>query len=122
MIRVANNVGGGLFAAPFSTSVAGPVGYREGRPGQLSRQLVWFDPSGKALGTAGEQGGLLANPSLSPNGRYVVVQRTLQANIDLWLLDLQRNVFNRLTDDPRVEAMPVWSPDGRTGRLQQLGR
>jgi Tol biopolymer transport system component len=64
------------------------------------------------LGTAGEQGGLLSNPSLSRDGRYVVVQRTLQANIDLWLLDLQRNVFNRVTDNPRVESMPVWSPDG----------
>ena len=73
---------------------------------------MWFDRSGKALGTAGEQGGLLSNPSLSHNGRYVVVQRTLQANIDLWLLDLQRNVFNRLTDNPRVDSMPVWSPDG----------
>ena len=111
VIRVANNVGGGLFAAPFSTSIAGAVAYREG-PGQSSRQLVWFDRSGKALGTAGEQGGLLSNPSLSRNGRYVVAQRTVQANIDLWLLDLQRNVFNRVTDNPRVDSMPVWSPDG----------
>jgi serine/threonine protein kinase/Tol biopolymer transport system component len=111
VIRVANNVGEGLFAASFSTSVAGAVAYREGA-GQPSRQLVWFDRSGKALGTAGEPGGLLANPSLSPNGRYVVVQRTFQANIDLWLLDLQRNVFSRMTDDPRVDSMPVWSPDG----------
>ena len=121
MIRVANNVGGGLFAAPLSTSVAGPVAYREGA-GQSSRQLVWFDRSGKALGTAGEQGGLLANPSLSPNGRYVVVQRTLQANIDLWLLDLQRNVFNRLTDDPRVDGHAGVVPRWRTDRLQQRGR
>jgi len=42
----------------------------------------------------------------------VIAQRTLQANIDLWLLDLQRNVFNRVTDNPRVDSMPVWSPDG----------
>ena len=111
VIRVANNVGEGLFAAAFSTSVAGAVAYREGA-GQSSRQLVWFDRSGKALGTAGEQGGLLSNPSLSRNGRYVVYQRTLQGNIDLWVLDLQRNVVNRLTNDPRVESMPVWSPDG----------
>ena len=111
VIRVANNIGGGLFAAPFSTSIAGAVAYREGA-GESSRQLVWFDRSGKALGTAGEPGLLLSNPSLSRNGRYVVVQRTLQANIDLWLLDLQRNVFNRLTDNPRVDSMPVWSPDG----------
>jgi len=111
VIPVANNVSGGLFAAPFSTSVAGAVAYREGAA-QSSRQLVWFDRSGNALGTAGEPGGLLSNPSLSRDGRYVVVQRTLQANIDLWVLDLQRNVFNKLTDNPGVDSMPVWSPDG----------
>jgi len=110
--RVANNVGGGLFAAFLSISAAGPIAYREGAA-QSRRRLVWFDRSGKELGTAGEEGGLLANPSLSLDGRYVVVQRTLQANIDLWVLDLQRNVFNRLTDDPRVDSMPMWSPDGK---------
>jgi WD40-like Beta Propeller Repeat len=112
VIRVANNVGGGLFADSFSTSVAGAVAYREGA-GQSSRQLVWFDRSGKALGTAGERGGLLSNPSLSRDGRYVVAQRTLQSNTDVWVLDLQRNVFNRMTDNPGVDAMPVWSPDGK---------
>ena len=111
VIRVANNVGGGLFAANVSISTAGAIAYRDGT-GSRAVELVWFDRSGKTLGTAGEQGGLLSNPSLSRDGRYVVAQRTVQANLDLWVLDLQRNVFNRLTDNPRVEVMPVWSPDG----------
>ncbi len=109
--RIADNVGSGLFAAAFSTSVAGPVAYRAGA-GQSRRQLVWFDRSGKQLGRAGEEGMLLSNPSLSSDGRHVAVQRTLKENIDLWMLDLQRNVFTRLTDDPGIDSMPVWSPDG----------
>jgi Tol biopolymer transport system component len=109
--RVADNVGMGLIAASFSTSFAGPVAYRAGA-GQSRRQLVWFDRSGKELGTAGEEGMLLSNPSLSRDGRHVVVQRTSQQNIDLWVLDLQRNLFERLTDSPGADSMPVWSPDG----------
>jgi dipeptidyl aminopeptidase/acylaminoacyl peptidase len=121
--RVADNVGVGLVPGSryVSPSIAGPIAYRSAT-GRLRRQFVWFDRSGKPLGTAGEQGGLPSNPSLSPDGRYVVVQRTVQENIDLWVLDLPRNVLTRLTDDPGVDSMPVWSPDGNRVVFSNAGR
>ena len=76
------------------------------------RQLRWFDRAGRLLGGAGEEGAQVSNPTLSPDGRHVVVMRTVQRNLDLWLLDLQRNVFTRLTDAPGIDSMPVWAPDG----------
>jgi Tol biopolymer transport system component len=33
---------------------------------------------------------------------------------DLWLHDLERNSSSRFTFEPGEEAVPVWSPDGRT--------
>ncbi|MEO5739827.1 MAG: hypothetical protein ABIS29_04440, partial [Vicinamibacterales bacterium] len=109
--RVADNVLQGLFAAAFSISGAGPIAYRASA-GQLHRQLAWFDRSGKPLGLAGEEGMLQTNPSLSADERYVAVQRTTQENVDLWVLDLRRNAAKKLTDDPGIDSMPVWSPDG----------
>src|SRR6185503_14998066 len=49
----------------------------------------------------------------SPDGRHVVVQRSIQQNTDLWSLDLERDVFTRLTFDPGIDSLPLWSPDGR---------
>jgi Tol biopolymer transport system component len=42
----------------------------------------------------------------------VVLQRTVEENIDLWVVDMDRNVTTRLTDAPGIDSMPIWSPDG----------
>jgi Tol biopolymer transport system component len=115
VVRVADRFGeGGLFGPAMTASAAGPIAYRAGSEGSpaLRRQLVWFDRSGKPLGTAGEEGALASNPNLSRDGRSLVLQRTVEGNVDLWLVDLDRNVTTRLTDSARVESLPVWSPDG----------
>jgi Tol biopolymer transport system component len=114
IMPVADGVLTGLLGISISTSDAGPIAYRASldratRP--LLRQLVWFDRSGKQIGTAGEPGALASNPNLSPDDRSLLLQRTVQENVDLWLIDLQRNVTSRLTDNPGIDSMPVWSPD-----------
>ena len=112
VIPVASDLGMGLFSAPFSISTAGDIAYRTAMASS-TRRLIWFDRAGTESGGVGEGGGLLSNPSLSPDGRYVVVQRTVQQNIDLWSLDLARNSsFTRLTVDPGIDSLPLWSPDG----------
>jgi Tol biopolymer transport system component len=114
IMPVADGVQAGLLGNSISTSVAGPIAYRaslDRATQRLNRQLVWFDRSGKQMGTVGEPGAAASNPSLSPDGRSLLLQRTVQENIDLWLIDLQRDVSSRLTDNPEIDAMPVWSPD-----------
>lgn len=34
-------------------------------------------------------------------------------NRDVWIWDLARRNFTRLTLDPAIDRVPVWSPDGR---------
>lgn len=98
----------------FSVSADGRVAYRGGGAGRAGRgQLTWFDRAGKTTGVAGEPDGYsLQYPELSPAGRRVALQRTVQNNTDVFLMDLVRGGFTRFTFDAARDLYPVWSPDG----------
>jgi Tol biopolymer transport system component len=51
-------------------------------------------------------------PELSPDGRYVAGDRTVDGNRDVWLVDLVRGPLTRFTTHQAVDGFPVWSPDG----------
>lgn len=110
---------GGLFAANIAVSRTGTIAYRTGSGARAGRQLVWFDRSGKRLQEVGDAGGLVSNPSLSLDGRQLAVQRTTAGNVDIWIIDLQRNASTRLTSHPGVESLPLWSPDAARIALGQ---
>jgi Tol biopolymer transport system component len=95
----------------LSASAAGPIVYRTG-PADTPRQLVWFDQSGREIGTIGDPD--LARPavSLSPDGRRVAVFKRVNSNIDIFLLETERGLPNRFTVDLADDIFPVWSPDG----------
>jgi eukaryotic-like serine/threonine-protein kinase len=94
---------------PVSISATGVVAYRAGAVRR--RQLTWFDRTGTALGTLGAADeNRPSNPRISPDGRRVVVSRSVQGNFDIWLLDGTRSI--RLTFDSALDQFPVWSPDG----------
>ncbi len=78
-----------------------------------SLQLTWFDRAGKVLGTLGE-GAVDANLSLSPDERQVALalRSGSSENLDIWTIDIARNLRNRVTSDPQPEGWPLWSPDG----------
>lgn len=96
--------------AAVSVSAAGLVAYREG--GNSRRALRWFDRSGKALGSLGapEDSNLLY-PSLSPDGRQVAVNRTVQGNQDVWVTDGESR--SRFTFDGGIDRLPIWSAGGQ---------
>ena len=97
------------FAGAFSVSAAGLVAYRSG--GTDQHQLIWFDRSGKTLGTMGTpDANSLSGVSVSPEGLRAAVSRVVQGNTDVWLLDAARTM--RFTFDPGRDWYPIWSPDG----------
>ena len=95
----------------FSTSDAGVLTYRAGRP--TTTRLSWFDRSGNTLGMLGssEQIGL-TSLRLSPDGRRVAVERSLQNETDVWLLDSSRQTRFTHGSDGALARLPLWSPDG----------
>jgi len=92
----------------FSVSATGLVTYRAG--GAARTQLTWFNRAGQPLGTLGAPDAAQFEPTLSPDGRQVAVERRAQGNIDIWLIDTARTT--RFTFGPAIDRWPVWSPDG----------
>ena len=76
-------------------------------------QLTWFDRAGKTLGTLGDVG-VDANLSLSPDEQQVAValRSGSPGNLDIWTIDIARNLRNCVTSDAQGEGWPVWSPNG----------
>jgi eukaryotic-like serine/threonine-protein kinase len=95
----------------FSTSDTGVLTYRAGRP--TMTRLSWFDRSGNPLGILGsaEQIGL-TNLRLSPDGRRVAVERSVQGETDVWVLDSSHQTRFTHGPDGTLARLPLWSPDG----------
>jgi serine/threonine protein kinase len=102
-------------------------------PPYYDYQLAWFDRAGKPdglLGPARPHVVVSEMPRVSPDGRRVAVQRKetkdVVAGRDLWIGDLTRGTFERLTTGEPFQQLPVWSHDGRyiicsTGRQAAAG-
>jgi Tol biopolymer transport system component len=97
--------------ATFSVADEGTIAYRTGASlgtnAAATRQLVWFDRSGRSAGSVGDVHSA-APPTLSPDGRHVLVYRAA----DIWSLETTRDATVRVTSNPGGDAFPVWSPDG----------
>jgi hypothetical protein len=106
---------GWFWEVPFTATTGGLVVYEDQATGQ---ELRWFDRTGKDIGgIAAGNGhvGQMDTMALSPDGSRLAVSREDPAtrNIDVWVLDLARQLWSRISVDPAVEHFPVWSPDGK---------
>ncbi len=85
----------GVFRAdevPFSVSANGILAFRSGN--RVDGQLVWFDRGGNETRRVHQpESGEYLNPSLSPNGQQIAVNRRDPAtgNVDIWLIDVGRD-------------------------------
>ncbi|HEX3880811.1 MAG TPA: hypothetical protein VHW24_27705 [Bryobacteraceae bacterium] len=100
-----------LSLAQVSASTNGTLVY-EGA-GQSTRQLVWLDRSGKAIGTVGNPGDW-GPPRLSPDAKRIAAGRRDEkaGAAVIWILDTANGASYQLTHLRGGSAQPVWSPDG----------
>jgi Tol biopolymer transport system component len=90
----------------------GHIAYRSGWASP-KRQFAWFDRTGRELerlGNPDEAEPL--SPSLSPDGRRLAMHRSVDGNIDIWMLETGRGALSRFTSHVANEIHPLWSPDG----------
>jgi Tol biopolymer transport system component len=129
---------GGVMAQPFDLTsrelkgtpvrVAEPVGQQFGyvslsvSPGLMAfirgnvrgiSQLTWRSRSGALLSTVGDPGEYF-NVALSPDEKRLAVSKVsgTPENRDIWTIDLERKTSARLTFNPGVDILPLWSHDG----------
>ncbi|MEJ2422810.1 MAG: hypothetical protein P8018_14100, partial [Acidobacteriota bacterium] len=95
----------------FSASRNGRLVYQTGENGGV--QVVLLNASGGDTGTVGPPAHI-NTIRLSPDGKRLAeqVQDPQTKNVDIWLVDLVRNVRTRFTFDSAFDFYPVWSPDG----------
>ena len=105
--QVGGNANSGL--GQFSTSENGALVYANS--GETNRELVWMDRAGKLMGPSFPAGSQ-ADLRLAPDENRVVFSRVDSGNTDIWVRDLRRGVPSRLSFDPAIDNLPIWSPDG----------
>jgi len=82
--------------------------------GHQVQQVTIFDRRGQVVRKVGEPA-LYSRPAFSPEGnRLLVVKEDAKTSQrDLWVLDVNTAKATRITDDTRIKATPLWSPDGK---------
>jgi len=106
--QVATEIASG--AAQFSASDEGSLFFVRGDVAAAVNRAVRVDREGSE-----EELGLPANRyfgiSLSPDDRRLALVATTGVGTDVWVADLERDGFSRLTFDASAD-FPVWSHDG----------
>jgi serine/threonine protein kinase/Tol biopolymer transport system component len=97
-------------AAAFAASQNGVLAYRTGNAGEQSR-LVWVSRNGAEQPLAAPARAY-GDPRLSPDGQRVVVGISGSGN-QVWLYDLVRATFTRLTFEGNYNNNGMWTPDGK---------
>ena len=104
---------GGTGAAQFAFSDTGIAVYLSPRWRGGEWALLWVNRRGEATPVSSMRRGF-RHPRLSPDGRRlaVAIQEEEPGSCNVWLLDIGRQAWSRLTFD-RDSWRPVWSPDGK---------
>jgi eukaryotic-like serine/threonine-protein kinase len=98
---------------PLDISPSGTVVYS---PTIAVSRLVWVSRRGEEQIVNDDRRSYM-NPRVSPDGQRVIVQAG-----DLWMQDLTRGTFSRLTSgDILANGFPIWMPDGRVMYRSQSG-
>jgi eukaryotic-like serine/threonine-protein kinase len=74
-------------------------------------QFAWRSRSGEQLGVFGQPQSLMWDPSLSPDGKRVLVA-ALEGDRNIWVHETARPVKGNLTFDKEPDYAPIWTPDG----------
>lgn len=111
-----------LLEANINFRAAFGLGYFAVGPGVLAYTVAqpeflgWVDRDGRGSTPVGHEAALTSF-DVSPDGKAAVMELSNErtGNGELWMMDLQRQVVTRITnDDSSWNWGPIWSADGKT--------
>jgi hypothetical protein len=95
--------------ADFDLSTSGTLVYRRGT---VTNTLPsWLYSSGKIEPVLTKPGNYMS-PRLSPDGTRLALSVIQEGKQSLWVYDLRRETWNRLTSEDDPEWLPTWTPEG----------
>jgi serine/threonine-protein kinase len=97
----------------FSTSSDGALAYVPAAAFRVANRLVWIDRKGTVQPVTNAIRAF-EDPRLSPDGRRVAVTINQEGDRDVWILDLDRGTFTRVTTEKSRQFVPMWTPDGKS--------
>ena len=97
--------------ANYGVAEDGTLAYVSGTARAAQRVLVWIDRQGRET-TLTAPPRAYGQPRISPDGGRVAVYVADQDQ-DIWLWDVVRLTFTRLTFSALPDSYPLWTPDGR---------
>ena len=97
--------------AHIAVTSDGSLFYIPRDPALHDSELVWVDRTGRATPVS-PQRRYYQTPRLSPNGHQILVTVGVESRLDLWMYDIGRESWTRLTREATNED-GVWSPDGK---------
>jgi eukaryotic-like serine/threonine-protein kinase len=95
--------------AKASLSASGTLAYLRGRT--VFQPMLVRDSATEPEALISQPAGY-ATPRFSPNGRQVAFMVFAPNATDIWIYDIVRNTFTRLTTEG-INTFPEWTPDGR---------
>jgi Tol biopolymer transport system component len=95
--------------AKASLSASGTLAYLRGRA-QFQPMLI---AGTLAPAPLIREPGSYSNPRFSPDGKRVAITVATTSATDIWIYDIGRNTFTRLTTEG-ANGRPEWTPDGRS--------
>jgi hypothetical protein len=101
-------------SADFAISRNGTLVYAPGGiQDAATNQVVWVDRAGNATPVDAEWTGDYGSPRLSPDGRYVALERQDQGEFQVWIKELDDGPEAKLTFQGTDNFYPAWTADGR---------
>jgi len=99
-------------ASYFAVAQSGTLVYTEGDDERHLSTPVLLAPDGTETPLQNAVVGEYFDPNISPDGRHVAFSIRVGYNQDIWVHDVVRGTWSRLTKDPAADMAPVWVAAG----------
>jgi len=95
----------------FAIAANGTLAYIPAAALNIGKKLYWLNRKGEAQAITKDPQRFSNSLRLSPDGRRVAV--SIGSPPDVWVHDLERGTWTRITNGPASNQEPVWTRDGK---------